>query len=99
LAIPFRAYVGMTALVLAGVVAGWLLGGPASGNRTALVMATSVRNVGVALVIAAASFPGTPAVTAATAFALFQTLAMALVALAWGRLAPAKAPVAGETAV
>jgi hypothetical protein len=34
-----------------------------------------------------ASFPGTPAVTAATAFGLFQTILVALVALAWGRLA------------
>jgi hypothetical protein len=45
-----------------------------------------VRNVGVSLVIATGSFPGTKAVTAATAFALFQTLVMALVALSWVRL-------------
>jgi hypothetical protein len=54
-----------------------------------MVMATSVRNVGVSLVIAADGFPGTPAVTAATAFAIFQTVVMALVALGWGRLASA----------
>jgi hypothetical protein len=48
-----------------------------------------VRNVGVSLVIATGSLPGTAAVTAATAFAIFQTVAMALVALGWGRLAPA----------
>jgi hypothetical protein len=40
----------------------------------------------VTLVIAVASFPGTPAVTAATAFGLFQTILVALIALAWGRL-------------
>jgi hypothetical protein len=54
-------------------------------------MATGVRNVGVSLAIAASSFAGTPAVTAATAFALFQTVLMALVALGWGRLAAAPA--------
>ena len=48
--------------------------------------ATSVRNVGVSMVIATGSFAGTKAVTAATAFALFQTIVMALVALGWGRL-------------
>jgi bile acid:Na+ symporter, BASS family len=86
IAIPLRAFVGMTALVLAGLVAGWLVGGPARGDRAATAMATSVRNVGVTLVIAVASFPGTPAVTAATAFGLFQTILVALIALAWGRL-------------
>src|SRR5262249_62076341 len=57
--IPLRAYLGMLALVLVGVGVGWLLGGPGSENRTAMTMATSVRNVGVSLVIATASFGGT----------------------------------------
>src|SRR5262249_55867531 len=84
--IPIRAYFGMLALVLVAVGAGWLLGGPGSENRTAMTMATAVRNVGVSLVIATGSFAGTKAVTAATAFAIFQTIVMALVALGWGRL-------------
>jgi BASS family bile acid:Na+ symporter len=84
--IPLRAYLGMLALVLVGMAAGWLLGGPGNENRTAMTMATAVRNVGVSLVIATGSFAGTKAVTAATAFAIFQTAVMALVALAWGRL-------------
>jgi hypothetical protein len=54
-----------------------------------MAMATAVRNVGLSLVIATASFAGTKAVTAATAFALFQTIVMVLVALCWGRLTPA----------
>ena len=89
--IPARAFAGMTALVLGGLAAGWLLGGRGSGERTAMAMATAVRNVAVTLVIAVASFPGTPAVTAATAFGLFQTILVALAALAWGRLATAAA--------
>jgi BASS family bile acid:Na+ symporter len=87
--IPVRAFVGMSALVFAGVAAGWLLGGPGVETRTAMAMATAVRNVGVSLVIATKTFPGTPAVTAATAFAIFQTVLLALVALGWGRLASA----------
>jgi BASS family bile acid:Na+ symporter len=87
--IPVRAFAGMSALVFAGVAIGWLLGGPGGETRTAMAMATAVRNVAVSLVIATASFPGTPAVTAATAFAIFQTVLLALVALTWGRLARA----------
>ena len=89
IAIPLRAFGGMTALVFAGLAVGWLLGGPDRAGRTAMAMATSVRNVAVTLVIAMASFPGTPAVTAATAFGLFQTVLVALVAVVWGRLIPA----------
>ena len=62
-----------------------------------MVMATAVRNVGVALVIATSSFPGTRAVAAATVFAPFQTIVLALAALAWGRLASPKGGVATET--
>ena len=83
--IPLRGYVGMLALLAASIAAGWLMGGPGDGNRTAMTMATAVRNVGVGLVIATGSFAGTQAVTAATAFALFQTVVMALIAAAWGR--------------
>ena len=83
-----RGFAGMLALVLAALVAGWLLGMPGSGNRKAMAITTSVRNVGVGLVIATSSFPGTPAVTATLAFALFQTVVIALIALGWGRSAP-----------
>ena len=89
MAIRPTGFAGMLALVLAALAAGWLLGTPGSGNRKAMAITTSVRNVGVSLVIATGSFPGTAAVTATLAFALFQTIVMALVALGWGRLAPA----------
>lgn len=92
LAIPLRGFLGMLALVLAGVAAACLLSGRNASDRSALVMATSVRNVGVALVIVTAAFAGTRAVAATTAFALFQTLVMALVAFAWGRVLSGAAP-------
>jgi bile acid:Na+ symporter, BASS family len=82
-------YVGMLCLVIATMASGWLMGGRESEDRKGMVFTTSVRNVGVSLVIVTASFPGTLAVGSATAYALFQTVVIALVALAWGRLTPA----------
>jgi bile acid:Na+ symporter, BASS family len=82
-------YVGMLSLLIATVVAGVLMGEQASEKRKAMVITTSVRNVGVSLVIVTGSFPGTAAITSATIYALFQTIVMVLVALAWGRLTPA----------
>jgi hypothetical protein len=68
----------MLALVIATlVVGGLLLGGPDSDPRTAKRFSTAVRNVGVYLVIATTSFPGTPSVTAARGHALFQTIVLA----------------------
>lgn len=90
IAVPLRGYIGMLLLVLAGVAAGWLVAG--KSDRSAMVMATSVRNVGVSLVIVTAAFAGTRAVAAATAFALFQTIVMALIAVAWGKFAEPAAP-------
>lgn len=86
IAIRPLAYMGMLMLVVATLVSGWLFGGWSAEHRKSLAITTAVRNVGVSLVIAAGAFPGTPAITAATAYALFQTLVMALIALAWGRL-------------
>ena len=79
-------YVGMLSLLIATIVAGALASSLASDERKGMVITTAVRNVGVSLVIVTGSFPGTTAITAATVYALFQTIAMVLVALAWGRL-------------
>ena len=54
-----RGYVGMTALLVASWVAGWLLGGLGTDNRKAMTLTTALRNVGVGLVIAAGNFAGT----------------------------------------
>ena len=80
-----RGYIGMLALLITAAAAGWLMGGSDSRSRKTLTFTTSVRNVGVGLVIVTGSFPGTAAVTAATAYGLFQTLVMAAVAFGWGR--------------
>jgi BASS family bile acid:Na+ symporter len=84
--IHLRGYFGMLCLVLATLLAGLLVTRrPQSETGKSMIVTTSVRNVGVSLVIATASFPGTAAITAATAYAIFQTLTLATVALAWGR--------------
>ena len=95
--IPLVAFAGMLVLVMAALGAGWLLSGPRKEHHTAMAMAAGMRNVAVSMVIATASFPGTKAVTAATAFALFQTIVLALLALAWGWLAPPKSGGPPET--
>jgi hypothetical protein len=89
LEIHLLGYIGMLFLVIATMVSGWLTGGRESQDRKGMVLTTVVRNVGVSLVIVTSSFPGTAAVGSATAYALFQTIVIALVALAWGRLTPA----------
>jgi len=85
-AIHLRVFAGMSALVMASMASGWLLGESGSNNRKTMGLSTSVRNVAVSLVITTGSFPNTPAVTAALTYGLFQTLALTLVALGWGRL-------------
>jgi BASS family bile acid:Na+ symporter len=85
LAISPEAFVGMLALVLASLCFGWLVGGNGEDHRVAMAFSTAVRNFGVSLVIATASFPGTGAVEAALAYGLFQTVVLAILAAAWGR--------------
>jgi BASS family bile acid:Na+ symporter len=80
-----RVFAGMLALLLASWAAGWLLGGPGTDNRKAMTLTTSLRNVGVGLVIAAGAFSGTPAVTATLVYGLFEVVGSLLLALGWSR--------------
>jgi BASS family bile acid:Na+ symporter len=96
--IRLRGFVGMLALLIASWAAGWLLGGPGTGVRKVMTLTTSLRNVGVGLVIAAGSFAGTPAVTATLAYGLFGVVGTLLLALMWARRAPAtELPMGGTT--
>lgn len=89
LEIHWKGYLGISTLVLLCLAAGLSLGGQPAGHRRALGWTTAARNVGVALVIATASFPGTAAVSAIIVFAIFQTILLGLTALLVGRLSPA----------
>jgi BASS family bile acid:Na+ symporter len=74
-------------LVLLGISlwAGWIAGGPRSGDRKAVALTTSIRNVGLALVITASAFAGTAATTAVIVYGLVQLLGSFLLALWWRR--------------
>ena len=86
--IHLRGYFAMLCLLLACTLFGWLAGRPADNGAKSMVITTSVRNVGVGLVIATACFPGTAAISSITAYALFQTVLMAAAAFTWGRMTP-----------
>ncbi len=75
-----RGFLGMLVLLIATWAAGYLLGGPALDTRKAMTLTTSLRNVGIGLVIATGSFPGTPAVTAVLAYGILETLGSLLLA-------------------
>jgi BASS family bile acid:Na+ symporter len=50
-----------------------------------MALTTSLRNVGVGLVIATGSFAGTAAVTAALAYGIFEIVGSLLLALGWAQ--------------
>jgi BASS family bile acid:Na+ symporter len=81
-----RGFIGMLVLLIASWAAGWLLGGPGRGDRRAMALTTSLRNVGVGLVIATGSFAGTSAVAATLVYGLFEVIGSLLLALAWARI-------------
>ncbi len=83
--VRLRGYVAMSALLVSSWLAGWVLGGPGSNNRRALALTTSLRNVGVGLVIATSNFGGTAAVTAVLTYGILEIIGSLLLALAWGR--------------
>jgi BASS family bile acid:Na+ symporter len=83
--IGLRAFAGMLVLLIASWVIGWFLSGSETGTRKAMTLTTSLRNVGVGLVIATGNFAGTPAVTATLVYGLFGVVGSLLFALAWGR--------------
>jgi BASS family bile acid:Na+ symporter len=85
--IRLRGYLGMSALLVASWVVGWLLGGPEANKRKALSLTTSLRNVGVGLVIATSNFGGTAAVTAVVTYGIVEILGSLLLAFWWGHQA------------
>jgi bile acid:Na+ symporter, BASS family len=87
--VELRGWIGMPALLIATLGIGWLLGGSEKGYRKAMALTTSLRNVGVGLVIASASFAakadGGAALTAVLAYGLFEIFGSLLLALLWAR--------------
>jgi BASS family bile acid:Na+ symporter len=83
-----KGYFGMLLLVFGSMAAGWLVSISSGDSSKTMVLMTSVRNVGVALVIATSCFRGTAAISSTTAYGVFQTVALACIALLWGQIAP-----------
>ncbi len=90
--ISWKGFAGICALLLLFLAAGWVVGGRGREIRRAVGLTTAARNVGVALVIATASFPESDAVTAVILFAVFQTIGLVLIALWMGRITSAPQP-------
>ena len=82
-----RGFVGMLILLVGSLVIGWLAGGPGTVNRRTMSLTTSLRNVGVGLVIVTGNFAGTPAVSAALSYGIVEVLLSLLVAFWWRRSA------------
>ena len=80
-------FLGMLMLLAGSLVIGWLAGEPGRDRRRTMALTTSLRNVGVGLVIVTGNFAGTPAVSAALAYGIFEVLGSLLVALWWRRSA------------
>ena len=83
--IRMRGFAGMLILLVASLIIGWLAGGAGCKNRKTVALTTSLRNVGVGLVIVTGNFAGTPAVSAALAYGIVEVFGSLLVALWWGR--------------
>lgn len=83
--IQLRGFLGMLTLLGATLGIGWLLGGPGTADRRAMALTTSLRNVGVGLVIATKSLADTAAPTAVLAYGIIEILGSFLLALIWSR--------------
>ena len=78
-----RGFVGMLMLLAGSLIIGWLAGAPGRDNRKTMALTTSLRNVGLGLVIVTGNFAGTQAVSAALAYGIVEVLGALLVALFW----------------
>ena len=76
---------GMVILLVASLVIGWLAGGSGNDRRKTMALTTSLRNVGVGLVIVTGNFAGTAAVSAALAYGIVEVFGSLIVALWWSR--------------
>lgn len=81
--LPPAALAAMGLMTLLSIIAGWHLGGPDQATRQTLALGTSVEFTGLALLIVAASFPGTLAGITVVAFGLIMILVNTGLALIW----------------
>jgi bile acid:Na+ symporter, BASS family len=80
-----RGMLAMLCLVLLSMVTGWALGGPARETRRILGIATTLRNIGLAALIATTAFPGTQVPAAVLAYLLIQMLVGTIIGFYFAR--------------
>jgi BASS family bile acid:Na+ symporter len=81
---------GMWAMLCLSILAmatGWALGGPARADRRVLGIGTTLRNVGLAALIATTSFEGTRVAAAVLTYLLIQIVVTAVVGIYFTRTA------------
>lgn len=81
----------LIAFTLVGVTVGHLLGGPESGNRTVLALATGTRHPGIALAIASINFPNEKAVMVIVLYHVIIGTIVSLPYVRWRRRSHASA--------
>ncbi|HEX2653516.1 MAG TPA: bile acid:sodium symporter [Xanthobacteraceae bacterium] len=81
--IHLRGFAGIAMLLIGSLVAGWFAGGSSWQGRKTMALTTSLRNIGLGLLIVTGNFAGTPAVSAALTYGIFEVLGSLLVALWW----------------
>jgi BASS family bile acid:Na+ symporter len=83
--VRFDDILAMLILLGVSVGAGWSAGGRSDQDCRAVALTTTIRNVGLGLVIASSTFAGTPVVTTVLTYGLIQLLMSFLLALRWRR--------------
>jgi BASS family bile acid:Na+ symporter len=77
----------MAVFVLAGLVVGHLIGGPAASDRSVLALATACRHPAVAMGVAHLAFPSERATAAAVLLYTIVSLVLTAPYVAWRRKA------------
>jgi BASS family bile acid:Na+ symporter len=77
--------IALVVFIVAGLVAGHLLGGPAPRDRAVLALSTASRHPGIAIALASANFPDVHAVTPTIGLYLLLNLVLSMPYVMWHR--------------
>jgi BASS family bile acid:Na+ symporter len=76
----------MLALLIVSLAAGYLMGGPGNSSRKTVALSTSLRNIGVSVVVASSHQVESAALAAVIGYAIIEITGSLLAALWWGRM-------------
>jgi BASS family bile acid:Na+ symporter len=80
----FEGLAAMVALLVVSLAAGYLLGGPGRASRKTVALATSLRNIGVSVVVASSHQAGSATLAAVVGYAIVEISGSLVAALWWG---------------